>query len=97
LGYLSRASLRVPRSHGFYRFFAAEFVLALVLLNLDHWFVEPFALHQVVSWVLLAISAVLVLTGAFLLKVVGKPGNRRSNEVPLAGIEKTTSLVTDGV
>jgi len=47
--YLSRASLRVPRSHGFYRFFAAESVLALVLLNLDHWFLEPFASRQIAS------------------------------------------------
>jgi len=29
--YLSRASLRAPRSHGFYRFFAAEFTVALVV------------------------------------------------------------------
>ena len=33
--YVSRASLRVPRSHGFYRFFAWEVILALTLLNLD--------------------------------------------------------------
>lgn len=32
--------------------------------------------------------------GAYLLKVVGKPDSRRSDEVPLAGIEKTTALVT---
>ena len=27
--YISRASLHSPRSHGFYRFFAWEFILAL--------------------------------------------------------------------
>ena len=92
--YLSRASLRAPRSHGFYRFFAAEFVLALVLLNLDRWFQEPFSSHQIASWLLLAVSVALVIHGAYLLKVVGKPDSRRSDEVPLTGIEKTTSLVT---
>ena len=94
--YLSRASLRAPRSHGFYRFFAAEFTLALVLINLDHWFLEPFALHQIASWLLLAVSIALVVHGAYLLKVVGRPDSRRSDEVPLAGIEKTTSLVVVG-
>ncbi len=97
LGYLSRASLRVHRSHGFYRFFAAEFVLALILLNLDHWFVEPFAPHQIVSWLLLVVSIVLVLTDANLLKVVGKPGSRPNSDVPLARFEKTTLLVTEGI
>jgi protein-S-isoprenylcysteine O-methyltransferase Ste14 len=94
--YLSRTSLRAPRSHGFYRFFAAESILTLVLLNWDHWFQEPFASRQVASWLLLAVSVALVIHGAYLLKVVGKPDSRRSDEVPLAGIEKTTSLVTVG-
>jgi protein-S-isoprenylcysteine O-methyltransferase Ste14 len=96
LVYLSRASLRVPRSHGFYRFFAAEFALVLVLLNLDRWFQEPFASHQIASWLLLAVSIALVVHGAYLLKFVGKPDSRRSGEVPLSGIEKTTSLVSVG-
>jgi len=33
LAYVSRASLRVPRSHGFYRFFAWECILALFFLT----------------------------------------------------------------
>ncbi|NIO28611.1 MAG: isoprenylcysteine carboxylmethyltransferase family protein [Candidatus Latescibacteria bacterium] len=96
LVYLSRRSLRAPRSHGFYRFFAAEFVLILVLLNWDDWFQDPFASRQAASWLLLAVSIALVVHGAYLLKVVGKPDSRRSDEVPLAGIEKTTSLVSVG-
>ncbi len=96
LAYLSSASLRAPRSHGFYRFFAAEFLLALVLLNLSRWFQEPLASHQVASWLLLAVSVVLVVHGTYLLKVVGRPDSARSDKVPLAGIEKTTSIVTVG-
>ena len=38
LAYLSRASLRNPRSHGFTRFLAWELLLVLVLLNADAWF-----------------------------------------------------------
>jgi hypothetical protein len=33
--YISRGSLRAPRSHGFYRFFAWELIVALFLLNID--------------------------------------------------------------
>lgn len=97
LTYLSRASLRVARSHGFYRFFAAEFVLALLLLNISRWFVDPFSVRQMVSWVLLAVSLVLALNGALLLNAAGKPGSARTSDVPLTGIEKTTRLVTGGI
>jgi hypothetical protein len=41
--YVSRASLLAPRSHGFCRFFAWETILALTVLNLDHWFTHAFA------------------------------------------------------
>jgi protein-S-isoprenylcysteine O-methyltransferase Ste14 len=96
LAYLSRASLRTPRAHGFHRFFAVEFALALILINLDRWFLQPFAPHQIVSWLLFVVSIALVIHSAFLLKVVGKPDDRRRDEVPLAGLEKTTSIVTVG-
>jgi protein-S-isoprenylcysteine O-methyltransferase Ste14 len=94
--YVSRVSLLVPRSHGFYRFLAMEFILVLVLVNVDRWFHEPFSAHQIVSWVFLAASIVLVTHGFYLLHVVGRPDNTREEEVPLLGIEKTTSLVTVG-
>jgi protein-S-isoprenylcysteine O-methyltransferase Ste14 len=97
LAYLSRASLRVPQSHGFFRFFAAVFVLALILLNVEHWFVDPLSARQVVSWVLLAVSAVLVLCGALTLRAVGHPGSERTSDVPIAGIERTTALVSTGI
>ena len=34
--FLSWKSLRKPQSHGFFRFFAFELILALILLNLEH-------------------------------------------------------------
>lgn len=94
--YVSRASLRVRRSHGFYRFFAWEFIIALVLLNLERWFRNPFSIYQVISWLLLIVSIFLVVHGVHLLRITGKPDEKRIGDVPLIGIEKTTSLVTVG-
>jgi hypothetical protein len=50
--YLSRASLRYSRSHGFYRFFAFEAIAALVVLNAPSWFHQPFAPRQIAAWIL---------------------------------------------
>ena len=93
--YVSRASLRSLGSHGFYRFFAWEAILALVLLNLDDWFYGPFRLTQIVSWLCLCLSLFLVIHGFQLLRMVGKPDDRR-NDTSLLGVEKTTTLVTMG-
>ncbi|MFN2270461.1 MAG: methyltransferase family protein [Anaerolineae bacterium] len=93
--YLSRASLRAPRSHGFYRFFAWEVILILVLLNIDAWFREPFSWHQLISWLLLTFSAVLVIVGVFLLQRMGEPDAQR-DDAPMVAFEKTTTLVTRG-
>jgi protein-S-isoprenylcysteine O-methyltransferase Ste14 len=97
LAYLSRRSLRDPRSHGFYRFFAWEAMLGLLLLNWREWFEDPFSLHQVISWLLLLASAVLVLQGARLLQRLGRLSASRGGDEALLGIERTTALVTVGV
>ena len=94
--YVSRASLRVPRSHGFYRFFAFELIILLVLLNVGRWFSNPFSTYQVISWSLLLVSIFLVVHGVLLLRITGKPDEKRIGDVPLIGIEKTTALVTLG-
>ncbi len=95
LAWMSHSSLRDTRSHGFYRFFAFESVLALILLNCDYWFSEPFAPHQVASWLLLTVSLFLVIHGYRLLRRVGKPDSERKDPL-LMGVEKTTELVTVG-
>lgn len=94
--WISRISLRTPRSHGFYRFFAWEAILTLILLNLDHWFYRPFSLNQVLSWVLLTASLFLLIPGVLLLRQAGKKGSRRSDP-GLYDFEKTTELVTTGI
>jgi len=94
--WVSRSALLDFRSHGFYRFFAWEAILALVLLNLDRWFYRPFSLHQLLSWPLLLASLFLAIDGVRLLRLVGQPDDAREDP-SLIGIEKTTTLVTVGV
>jgi len=76
---LSWPSLRDRHSHGFYRFFAFEGILALILLNLEHWFTAPFSPLQIVSWVLLSGSLIMAVEGFWLLHRVGRPegGSRK--------------------
>src|SRR5512139_3353125 len=93
--YVSRASLLAPRSHGFYRFFAWEAILALAVLNLDRWFANPFAWHQLISWLLLIVSLFLVIHGVRLLKQLGKQNTQRDDS-PMLAFEKTTAIVTTG-
>ncbi len=93
--YLSRESLRRPRSHGFYRFFAWESLLALCLLNLRRWFANPWSLSQLISWLLLFISAGLAIHGAVMLGRRGLPRDDRNDDA-LMGFERTTVLVAEG-
>ena len=61
--FISRKSLLSARSHGFFRFFAWESILALVLLNVLQWFANLFSPLQLISWVCLFISLFLALHG----------------------------------
>ena len=90
IAYISRASLRSVRYHGFYRFFAWEAILSLVLLNIDYWFYQPYRPFQIVSWLCLAVSLFLVIHGLRLLRLLGKPTRERT-EAPLLGLEKPGS------
>ncbi len=92
---VSRESLRNPTLHGFYRFFAWELILVLILYNMEYWFLNPGSLLQIISWHLLFISLFLVIHGITLLRILGKPDASR-NEVALIRLEKTTRLVTAG-
>ncbi len=83
----SRPFLRDRTQHGFYRFFAFECILALFLLNVDVWFVDPFAVPQIISWILLVGSLSLAVHGFVLLRRIGKPSG---------DFENTTQLVVVG-
>lgn len=95
--YISRASLRSPRSHGFYRFFAWEFMLALFLLNEKFWFQNPFAWYQLIAWTLLIASLIPLAFGVSALRSRGKPTADRESDPSLLAFEKTTILVTSGI
>lgn len=95
--YISRHSLRAPRSHGFYRFFAWECILGLLLLNVDFWFYKPFAWHQIIAWILLFVSFIPLGFGIHFLRTRGKPVEKRAGDESLLAFEKTTALVTSGI
>ncbi len=84
----SLPSLRRPGSHGFYRFFAWEIILGLMMLNLRGWFDNPFTWFQIISWIFLIICFVPVIYGVILLHTIGKPTDK---------LEATTQLVTSGI
>lgn len=87
ISYLFRASLKDPKSHGFYRFFAFESILAVIILNVPFWFTNPFSVYQLFAWLFLIVSLFLVVHGFSLLHRVGRPKGR---------IENTTQLVRVG-
>ncbi len=83
----SLPSLRNPKSHGFFRFFAFEIILVLLLANIRYWVDDPFSGRQIVSWVLLLCSLFLAVYGFYLLKIIGRPQG---------DFENTTQLVIVG-
>jgi protein-S-isoprenylcysteine O-methyltransferase Ste14 len=72
-------SIKFKRYHGIARFFAFESVFILVLLNRGVWFSEPFSLKQIISWILLILSAYIAVAGYLTLKWHGKPDNNFEN------------------
>ena len=95
--YVSRQSLTKPRSHGFYRFFAWEFILVLLLLNVTYWFINWRTWHQVISWLLLIVSIIPLVYGVRALRARGQPDAAQRSEPQLLAFERTTKLVTDGI
>jgi protein-S-isoprenylcysteine O-methyltransferase Ste14 len=96
LTFVSRASLRKPGSHGFYRFFAWECMLGMYVLNMRVWHVDWHSTHQIIAGLLFFTSLLLVLFGVAQLLLSGKPDTNR-NDAPLLEFEKTTILVTTGL
>lgn len=92
---LSWRSFQDRSSHGFYRFFAFEAILALILLNIEFWFHQPFSVRQILSWLLLLLSLFLAVHGFMLLRRIGKPDAAIQDPMRLS-IEKTTQLVKVG-
>jgi protein-S-isoprenylcysteine O-methyltransferase Ste14 len=94
--WLSRRALRAPGGHGFYRFFAWEAILGLLILNHEPWGQDPYSPHQLASWLLMLLSIALVYLGASQLVRRGSAAPERGDET-LYAFEKTTRLVTNGI
>ena len=94
--WLSRKPLRKPGSHGFYRFFAWEAILGLIVLNREVWGSDPYSPHQFASWLLMMTSVALVVIGVATLKRDGAPGATR-DDGSFYEFEKTTQLVSHGI
>jgi protein-S-isoprenylcysteine O-methyltransferase Ste14 len=92
---LSRRSLKDTHTHGFYRFFAFELLLGLILWNAPLWWHDPFSGRQLAAWFLGAVSIGLAIEGFRLLRVIGRPAPANVESANLA-FENTTKLVTVG-
>lgn len=94
--FVSRKALFNFKSHGFYRFLSWECILWLLATNYPYWFMHPFSVFQIISWILLLISIYLVLAGIMEMKKAGKADKTRT-EKELYGFERTTELVDTGI
>jgi len=81
-------SIKYKRYHGITRFFAFESIFILTLLNYRVWFFNPFSTFQILSWILLFLSAYAGLAGYLLLKRKGKADKN---------FENTSVLVKSGL
>lgn len=86
--WISIPSLKNPGSHGYFRFFSWVAILGMFCINLHNWFLDPLSWNQVISWILLIISLVMLIPGVVLLRTSGKPTDL---------LEATTHLVQTGI
>ena len=93
---LSWRSLGNLRSHGFYRFFAFEAILLVVMLNIPFWIKNVFSPLQIVSWLFLICSLIFVIQGVYLLRKIGGHAQRQAHPENFA-FENTANLVTVGI
>jgi len=92
---VSRRSLKTPRSHGFYRFFAFEILLVMFVLNAPVWFDAPLSPHQQVSWIFMIASLILIIHSLDLIFILGLPEGSLPKS-PNLPFENTTHLVVVG-
>jgi protein-S-isoprenylcysteine O-methyltransferase Ste14 len=92
---LARNALKEHHLYAFPRFFAFEAILGLVVLNAGRWFVQPFAINQIISWLLLITSTLLAVLSFRILHSLGAPADN-TQDSGKQSFEKTTRLVTLG-
>lgn len=84
------------KAHGFYRFLGWECIAWLLSTNFKFWFVNPFSIFQIISWILILYATILVVIGVILIKTKGKADKTRE-DVTLYGFERTTELIETGI
>jgi protein-S-isoprenylcysteine O-methyltransferase Ste14 len=94
--WVSRHNLLKWRQHGFYRYLAWQSILIAFVINMEYWFVDPFSLSQLLAWLLLMISLILIVIAVGAFRKLGEIDHERTDP-GLVGIEKTTQLVTTGI
>ncbi len=93
---ISRRALSNPNKHGFYRFFAFEGILLIILLNHPYWTAEPFTPLHILSGLLLLTSIIFVVHALIMLKTRG--GHQvRDNASENFAFENTVHIVQDGL
>ena len=80
--------LRTPSRHGFYMFFAFESLLVLIFFSISGGMENASLWPQIISWVLLAGSALLALSGFFHMRKYGMAER---------DWEDTTRLIHEGI
>ena len=88
LTFVFRRYLTRPGRHEFWRLWAFVGLLGLVGLSARGWFVDAARPRQLLSWILLVLSAGLAAVAGRQLRGGGRPER---------GIEPTTILVTEGI
>jgi protein-S-isoprenylcysteine O-methyltransferase Ste14 len=92
---LSFRSFMRPYSYGMPRFIAFEAILGMGVLNAPAWFINPFSLLQLISWVMLLDAAYLVIHAIWALRRQGQP-DPSTQDASRVAPEKTIRLVTEG-
>ena len=93
---LSWRSLKNPSHHGFYRFFAFESILLIIVLNLPYWLGSLKSPLQFFSGILLLTSLYLVISALSHMKTLG--GKRTLNNAPENhNFENTANLIATGM
>jgi len=93
---LSWRAILKPLSHGFFRFIGWECIIWLLIKNIRFWFVDPLGVYQVIAWISLIYSLVLLIPGVHLMRKMGKPKDRPEDST-LYTFEQTTELIESGI
>ncbi len=80
-------SLRQRRYHGISRFLSFQTLIILMFIQYTVWFKNPLAWFQLISWTLLAGSALVAFFGFYQFYKFGRPSD---------GMEETTRLIKSG-